>query len=123
MGWKMKMLEAGYELDKAVAEACGIEHTAYDFRHDASGIVWVPTIPEDNKTARPFRPSSDWNDAMFAAEKCGLFKNWLMGQAHPAITIGSTWYFQDYSERPMGVESKSGPVAICLAILKLKGVE
>ncbi len=63
-------LEAGVEIDRMVAEACEV-------RLDNSGLI-IPQLTDCKEVQfsphrRSFKPSTDWNDAMEAAEKFGLF--------------------------------------------------
>ena len=95
----------------------------------------------ENFGFRSFRPSTDWNDAMYAAEKFGLFDCWardcvlrsIHGDGEPRLwlvtdkmayvrEIAKAWgasinapeeYCWDISE------AETGPLAICRAILKL----
>ena len=112
--------KASYELDKAVAEACGIQwYNPYDF----APSVW---IRQSLESGRQFSPSTDWNDAMLAAEKCGLFD---MSTHTVALDFSrGKWRVNDgqggsFSGAEIYSEHESGPMAICLAILKIKGVE
>ncbi len=65
-------LEAGVEIDRMVAEACGV-------RLDHSGLV-IPQLTDCKEVQfsphrRSFRPSTCWDDAMEAAEgdgSCGM---------------------------------------------------
>ena len=133
-------MQPGYELDKAVAEA--IDHvweettdcfiTGVEYDHEAAIMKCRPSHWN-------FHPSTDWDDAMLAAEKCGLFGD-MEGQcqlstteriANPRRWTVSQWtvYEQESYEGagdekvgcPDIVEHESGPVAVSLAILKLKG--
>lgn len=124
------MLEPGYELDKAIAEACGIEHEL------RGGEVWINL---NGSVGFPFRfePSADWNDAMFAAKKCGLFSD---NRCCLHLDDG-VWYIVEMYEADMphkpelhgcGMWWPSGPclgsdarpcVAICAAIFALKKAE
>lgn len=95
------------ELDWKVAEALGLEPVS-------------------------FRPSTDWNDAMFAAEKAGLLKRGIAIFHHGPeysivdqrnMEIFQVWILDKNTGNPdldHTVSSESGPKAICLAILALK---
>ena len=108
-------LEAGVELDKIVADACGI-------RLDHNGLI-VPQLTgcaeiNFSQARRSFGPSFDWNDAMRAAENTGLFE-W------GAVALwksrnANRWAVADVFEsgRVLAADGTSGPVAICRAILK-----
>lgn len=72
---------------------------------------------EDTKACRPFHPSTDLNDAFWAAEKVGhhfyLSRNELSGEMWEcSLKSGS-----------VGVMAETPALAICAAILKLKGAE
>lgn len=107
-------LEAGPELDEAVAAACGMECR----RSSVGGCV----VDYDNSAARKFHPSTDLNAAFEAAEKCGLFINEV-----PDLSLGHDtieWVIvenRSYDEADL-TDYASGPtpaVAICRAIVKL----
>lgn len=131
-------LTAGQELDRLVAEACGIKvHTDRMIRPGSTPIG-------------KFCPSSDWNDAMLAAEMAELFllttvpadqkvpgrNSTAQFQAflthdHGYWTVHLYCYFAGYATGIMNralehqsvrllAEDKSGPVAVCKAILKQK---
>lgn len=120
-------MEAGPGMDLSVAEAIGKEATVY-FDHDLQVNVCL-LLPGDVR----FVPSTDWNDAMFAAERFGLF-----GDGHYcALSKDDGWYcILPMSEldapghelngaglwwpgTPLVARDVSGPLAICRAILKL----
>ena len=93
------------EIDDKIAE--GIGRDAYERRVNG------------------FMPSMDWNDAMHAAERCREFVKhfvifprawngtgsiqWVVSRINQANELGDDF-----------VSSDSGPMAVCLAILKLK---
>lgn len=106
-------LEPGYELDKAVAEACGIAVQFIEHR----GTKALVRVPIDGDRVL-FRPSIDWNDAMLAAEKVGLFDEYSLSRYETG------WSLEDFQSNGCStflMSHASGPVAICLAILALKG--
>jgi hypothetical protein len=132
---EINALEAGPDLDRLVAEACGI---AYETNPNPSGLhdwrsrslavqtcSWCNQVfygdfvgpPIDGCKPSPvlFSPSVDWNDVMFAAEKCGLFDDAFL------TTFDSQWQviiqIDGYGSHDVYVEHPSGPVAICRAIL------
>lgn len=149
-------LEAGPDLDRLVAKACGSEYetnpnpsglhdwevvggnvygNAYRCQHchcdcDDGAYGCGPEPPKDGCKPSPilFRPSTDWNDAMLAAEKVGLFAP--VGDESfgfiDRVTDGGPHQYRFCRHRSddnglyMRVISrhKSGPVAICRAILK-----
>lgn len=112
-------MEAGLEMDRAVAEAIGC---AVEF--------WM------NES---FRPSTDMNDAMFAAEAFGLFEAyshdcfmqsiegndlWSVRQRHKhAEELAAAWGAPGFPLRPEGwadvADGTTAPLAICRAILTL----
>lgn len=140
-------LTEGQELDRLVAEACKIKFT----------ITESPLFGQkvqiqvgDLRFVRTFSPSSDWNDAMFAAEKAELFLlttvpadpkipgrhstaqfQAFLTHDHGCWTVKIYRYFAGYATGIMNralehesvsilAEDKSGPVAVCKAILKMK---
>ena len=103
-------LEAGRELDRLVALGCGFT-LVYDNGYD--GEFKAELWPEE---PRVFHPSSDWNDAMWAAEKAGLFGT--MEYALEQSVDG--WMIVDaVFDRPTLACDDSGQLAICRAILKV----
>ena len=142
-------LQPGQELDRLVAEACGMPsriasgkcEVGYNYKRGDGTVT---------SAWRDFRPSTDWNDAMLAAEKAGLFhfttiqgdqdKLWMRPntqfQAFLTCDCGY-WtvkiyrYFAGYATGILSraaeqqyvstiAEDKSGPLAICRAILQAK---
>lgn len=125
-------LTAGQELDRLVAEACGVKCEPDD--------DWIPR----------FKPSSNWNDAMAAASYSHLFELETLPADPKLPGRHSTAQFQAFLTRDCGywtvkiyryfagyatgimnralehesvsilAEDKSGPVAVCKAILKMK---
>jgi len=96
-------LEAGHELDDLVSQAI-------DPWENLAGV----------NLSTQWRPSTDWNDAMFAAEKCRLFVN----DRFLDNDVTGHWMVQvvDWCDAEAAWISRhpSGPVAICRAILKVK---
>lgn len=109
-------MEAGPEMDAAVGEACDFE----------SGIVNGECLrgTDDFPEMVAFRPSTDWNDAMFAAERFGLF-DCEVGHEGSLYKNSEIWAV----DRVVGAiqvlvaTAPTGPLAICRAILKLHGGE
>lgn len=97
-------MDAGPECDVAVAEACGTSHLLFD-----------------ETGATTFQPSTDCNDALFAADKFGLFKNRMLGR------VGPYWQVVNVADEPAEgscfltsvADALTGPLAICRAILTL----
>ncbi len=89
------------ELDKAVAEAIGMKE-------------WY---------AKRFYPSTDLNDSFWAAEQVGLFK---CKQHDLALVRGGCpehWFMSQGEDDFVGVSEADTPaLAICAAIIKLKGM-
>ena len=109
------------ELDRLVALQCGFT-LVYDNGYDGEfkAEIW----PEE---PRVFRPSSDWNDAMLAAEKVDWQRKNEGDRLEVSYQPNGSWnamiirYADDYtvpSEMQLGINHKCGPVAICRAILK-----
>ena len=73
---------------------------------------------DTNKEFRPSHPTRGWNDAMEAAEKVGLFVVHLLGNCQV--------YRRKYKRGwilELVAEATAGPMAICNAILAMKGKE
>ena len=115
------------EIDRQVAEAVGYGIPSKDRPCETTltGLDgnFLLTYPEgDSKT---FRPSTDWNDAMWAAEKVGLFSSLRCLWKDQAK--GNRWFvvwINMDGTVGQGLESiwaygESGPLAICQAILRL----
>ncbi len=109
-------LEAGPELDAAVAKAVGLDVVNED-KGDLQRIVFR----KDNRDyfaaekVVHWQPSRDLNAAFEAAEKCGLFETFML------CKFATRWILVDESHNcPFG-RADSPTVAICRAILKLKG--
>jgi hypothetical protein len=105
------------ELDKYVAEAIGLEIW------QAPGGACLRGLPEGGHMA--WAPSRDWNDAMWAAGKSGLFYTDTMNPPHVLCMMHGGWQVvrADRSNlwECLHSRSKSGPVCICQSILYLKG--
>lgn len=105
-------LEAGPELDAAVAEACGIEGIIGGMGF----LVMSDPTPKGSFGYVMWQPSTDLNDAFEAAEKVGLFEK------HYLFKRGDAWCVTDLPAAAEWLDC-SGPtpaVAICRAILKVK---
>ena len=146
---QINALESGPEMDRLVAEACGetvkygsfaspvcfnesvswrgyyVPYTADTF--ETSGVHKLEQPPEGFEWGRPTLAfSRDWNEAMFAAERFGLFEITKLGHVKDLTATltrhDGLWEF-GLSEMDSGpllkTESTSGPLAICRAILKL----
>jgi len=104
-------LEAGRELDRLVALECGFT-LVYDNGYD--GEFKAELWPEE---PRVFRPSSDWNDAMWAV--VNFFGSTQVNVAHVGRNGGDTPWHVWVDEVPcIETQAASGPLAICRAILK-----
>ena len=126
-------LPAGPDLDKLVAKAIGLgpfDPSSVDFRaaETAERIVYFSTInkPDEWPEIHVWSPSTNWQHAMEAAERFGLFHQ----NAHYCCLMqrGSDdrWivtlvaYIADH--RPDGdvvASAETGPLAISRAILRL----
>lgn len=131
-------MQAGPEIDRAVAAVC---FDVYRLTPDVDPLIktapcvldvhkhslskqhplWL--IPSREGEHRPFAPSEDWNDAMFAAERFGLFNragvSLSRGDWYGEIDIERVvWRITQY-ESTLISHADSGPLAICSAILKL----
>lgn len=130
-------LTAGQELDRLIFDLCWVIE---DYGGDTDN--W-PKM-------EAFRPSTDWNDAMLAAEKAGLFHFTTIQGDQDKLWMRPNTQFQAFLTRDCGhwtvkiyryfagyatgilnralehqsvstlAEDKSGPVAVCKAILRMK---
>jgi hypothetical protein len=113
-------MEAGPECDRLVAEAIGWTlDEEYAPETNGPGLFWRDADGKETQwRAHEFKPSTDWNHAMFAAERFGLF-----GEPHRfgLWKSGGNWCvgMDEYPLEPGNTEAPSGPLAICCAILKL----
>lgn len=129
-------MEAGNELDVQVAKLCGLMFETEDGQ--------LSVVEVDGPIAKiGFAPSTDLNDAFWAAEKVGLFI-WNDGGSHlccdrsyDADTVTTTWMIVEWdslyewnkdenSDKPLcefsASESDTPALAICEAILALMKV-
>lgn len=133
--------QPGRSLDNLVAAACGIEsetntnpsgmheweevggsiyngtyRCAKCLEHDTNGAYGDEPLPKDGCKPAPilFRPSTDWNDAMLAAEKSRIFRSYDLSQDK----YGKWWIhpIDDHGD-PLVMMASTGPLAICRAIL------
>lgn len=132
-------MQWGCDIDSMVASAVFDE---FDWNVEArdDGGTWIRVkkhIPTLNmgvlEYMMPFIPSLDWNDAMFAAEKFGLFDTEKHGHTMTYSDLSDCgsgdkrrWFIADYESEDIGDQGSSwptgaptGPLAICRAILKL----
>jgi hypothetical protein len=114
------------EIDQKVAEAIGGIETKGRWKfpwgggatvstersYDEEGIHW----DEDTNV---WRPAADWNDAMLAAEKAGLFTGKDLFSLSKSSKGKEFWIC--LVGDPAGIIAESGPLCISLAILHLKG--
>lgn len=94
-------LKAGVELDKMIAESIGMQYAGFCRRGPVYRFDINSIYADDYECGVSFRPSSDWNDAM-----------WVL----TAITKARKLCRKKHGVRVE--DSTSGPVAICRAILK-----
>lgn len=98
------------ELNLAVAEAVGIRAA---IQHDVQSFS--PQVFRFDNRGQIFRPSTDWNDAMEAAEKVRLFAVYLLGnRAILKRKYKGGWILETFAKAPTSL------LAICAAILKIK---
>lgn len=96
------------ELAKAVADACGME---VDMVYVGGKLAFCE-YPEGGD----FDPAFNWNQAMLAAEKCGLFVSpWAALQKSEGLW--HVFYFDSSCHMTAIISNASGPRAICEAIL------
>jgi hypothetical protein len=101
-------LEAGPELDRRVAEAID-DKVAGRLKHARISSPY-------------FKPSTDWGDAMEAAEEFGLFdppdRAWpILGKSGTLWVVYNCTSMEEIST-PIA-DALTGPLAICRAILAL----
>lgn len=82
---------------------------------DTSAPCTIIVIPEED--VREFAPSTDWNDAMFAADGFGLFRRCVLWQGDGEY-LWTVWELNGITIGPP-LSVGDGPLAICRAILKL----
>jgi len=113
-------LEAGPELDAAVAKKCGWEPSVREapFNKGVHCTLMDDEIPDALIPLGFFEPSTNLIAAFEAAEKCGLFDCCSLGRH----TIGDrAWcVFTDDAEGDTVAEASTPALAISRAILKLE---
>lgn len=121
-------LQPGAELDHAVAKACGWR-TVNVLGSDGKEACGTVRRIDGELERRVFRPSTDLNDAFAAAEICGLVDRASFQK------INDEWrVIEKVDSDPPGYYGKQELVrfagtgdalslAICAAILKLKGAK
>lgn len=113
-------LPTGPEMDFAVATILKPQHAAL---HKPDNGAPYCELQRDR-----FRPSTDWNDAMFAAERFGLWTcgkdvGWMGGRfIQPPTLPNEPWRIGEWAETCQEVGSwlpaePTGPLAISRAIL------
>ena len=127
-------MNPGPEMNLAVAEAAGMQprmgtkcKSRFGGRssEDYCDVCLVDTKPDSAPVpavagVRRFYPSTEWNDAMEAAEKVGLFHPSLgCGKLEQSMGEDGTEWCMSWFENGKEIEvyAESGPVAICKAIL------
>lgn len=127
----MTEIKAGPELDRAVAEAIGIElHARYGVSQFVTMREWLaltgakqcPECEEGgsfHEMVTQFEPSIDLNTAFAAAEKVGLWKECGYCQASGQHVISKTIPVKSWDDTIAHADTPA--LAICAAILKLKG--
>ena len=119
----LRELPCGAETDMMVAEAIGFE---CKLRGPIEDPIKITAFVKPNTIWRAFSPRNDLNDAFWAAERVDLFG------CHERFLSGSTIW--EWSGRKSGcandpptidlmLDADSPAMAICKAILKLKGDE
>jgi hypothetical protein len=119
------------EIDRKVAEAIGLNFTSeYNWCASYDPLphnIETSGTDKDGRSVYAFTPSRDWSDAMFAAEKAGL---WPMGHIFGKESycqenkyyVSSGGSHGEYGYNPIA-RHESGPLCISKAILHLKGKE
>ena len=111
-------IKAGQELDVAVAEAIGMQYAGYYRRGPAYCLRGEQTnLKSHVEVGVNWNPSTDLNAAFAAAEKVDLFGGCSLGLGHPDGR--RVWIASSFD----GIvsEGTTPALAICAAILKLKG--
>jgi hypothetical protein len=98
------------DIDRQVAEAIGLEYEMLQPAYLDSPACFL-------ESRREFRPSTDWRDAMFAAEKAGLF----MGDGATIYQRDDKFWAIGFAGSTKLLMDESGPLCVARAILKLKG--
>jgi len=122
---RMVEIKAGPELDRAVAEAIGVDHQFSEMAGVMVSLrVWDELMKQSHEveisTPVRFRPSRDLNAAFAAAEKVRLF-DCDHGMLRKLCDDPDTWCFGD----PLGttIYCSIPALAICAGILKLKSMD
>ena len=112
----MSKIEAGPELDMAVAEAIGENATIY-YNHELAKNICL-LVPSE----MAFEPSTDLNAAFEAAEKVGLFTGALVYVGRKECgdwVVNRVPSHDSLAVQKYGVDDTPA-LAICAAILELK---
>lgn len=129
------------DIDRQVAEAIGESYEKHDWECVGTGYyesAYVCKICGENyfgdalefeepnlpKCAHKF--STSWDSSMYAAEKAGLFFTDDMCPPHALFMLTGKWEIASITPaheigKCLPCRSESGPLAICKAILSLKG--
>lgn len=112
----MSQTPGSVELDRKVAEAIGLHG---EIRNLLGESFFYRTPYPDSPGTIKFRPSTDLNDAFYAAEQVGLFNGHNLGRG------GGPWQIVNWDEpagyEHIGLASADTPaLAICRGILSLK---
>lgn len=116
-------LQAGPELDRAVAEACGVmyEYPSHDYSDYDTRVCprcgQLTPIGED-EVCYPFSPSTDWNDAMLAAERTVAIDDYCSIQLSQCER-GDGWTCTIQCDATRAF-AETGPLAVCRAILSYR---
>lgn len=111
---KIDALDAGPEMDRLVASLLDVPvcvtngecRIGYNYR-TGCGVSGAEV---------EFSPSADWNDAMFAAEKSELLNRLSLIRN----AVNGVWQYVLFTwDQKTIAYDRSGPLAICRAILKL----
>lgn len=118
--------EPGYELDKAVAEACGIEYRSINI--GTVGRLCVTANWRDCRGGEvPFTPSTDWNDVLLACKS--VYKKYRKhNRKHASEILGAIGQAVECDDPEISFEFTSDadyafwmaatPASVCRAILK-----
>lgn len=104
-------MQAGLELEQLVAKVIGL--------HEDWGPDGFRSFEDDegNPAGGPF--SREWDAAIFAAERFGLFTRHQQVLGHDGLNYCLAENGQPISQNFDGTKAASGQLAICRAILRL----
>lgn len=118
------------EIDRKVAEAIGGETGSDDWNwkfpwggvaNKSTQNTHHPDGLYEEEQYNVWRPSTDWNDAMFAAEKAFGEQSYSVSYDHEYGIDKRTGWNVSVGQTSLNQFAETGPMAVCLAILNLTG--